>query len=78
MIIGQQSLSIFMINFFSYYYLIRFLSHFQCNNCLTYNVEPTNFTVVTPLNAMTQTSLRDFPTFKNEHKSTEKIIPGTF
>jgi hypothetical protein len=34
--------------------------------------------MVTPLNAMIQTSLRDFPTFKNEHKSTEKIIPGKF
>jgi hypothetical protein len=34
--------------------------------------------VVTPLTAMTQTSLRDFPTFKNEHKTTEKIIPGKF
>ncbi len=27
---------------------------------------------------MTQTSLRDFPTFKNEHKSTEKTIPGRY
>jgi hypothetical protein len=58
--------------------LIRFLPLFQCNDCLTYHVEPTNFTVVTPLTAMTQTSLRDFPTFKNEHKTTEKIIPGKF
>jgi len=64
--------------FSNYYYLIRFLSLFQCDDCLTYNVEPTNFTVVTPLNAMKQTSLRDFPTFKNDHRSTEKIIPGKF
>ncbi len=64
--------------FFSNYYLIRFLSHFQCDDCLTYNVESTNFTVVTPLNAMKQTSLRDFPTFKNDHRSMEKIIPGRF
>jgi hypothetical protein len=27
---------------------------------------------------MTQTSLRDFPTFKNEHKTDEKVIPGRF
>ncbi len=67
-----------MVLFFYNSYLIRFLPLFQCNDCLTYNVEPTNFTVVTPLSAMTETSLRDFPTFKNEHKSTEKIIPGRF
>ncbi|CAF1164188.1 unnamed protein product [Rotaria sordida] len=58
------------------YWSTKFLSLFQCHDCLTYNVEPTNFTIVTPLRAMTQTSLRDFPTFKNEHKSTEKIIPA--
>ncbi len=59
-------------------YSFRFLPLFQCTHCLTYNVEPTNFTIVTPLNAMIKTSLRDFPTFKNEHKSTEKIVPGRF
>jgi len=69
----------FILNFFLLnYYLIRFLPLFHCNDCLTYNVEPTNFTILTPLSAMTQTSLRDFPTFKNEHKSTEKTIPGRY
>ncbi|CAF3687704.1 unnamed protein product [Rotaria sp. Silwood1] len=56
------------------YWSTKFLSLFQCHDCLTYNVEPTNFTILTPLRAITQTSLRDFPTFKNEHKSAEKII----
>jgi hypothetical protein len=56
---------------------IRFSLLFQCPDCLTYNSEPTNFTIVTPLIAMTKTSLRDFSTFKNEHKSTEKVIPGS-
>ena len=27
---------------------------------------------------MTHKSLRDFPTFKNDHQSTEKTIPGKF
>ncbi|CAF3454179.1 unnamed protein product, partial [Rotaria sp. Silwood2] len=57
------------------YWSTKFLSLFQCHNCLTHNVEPTNFTIVTPLRAMTQTSLRNFPTFKNDHKSTKNIIP---
>ncbi|CAF0735611.1 unnamed protein product [Adineta steineri] len=58
------------------YWSTKFLPLFQCDKCLTYNVEPTNFTIVTPLSTMIQTSLRDFPTFRNEHKSNEKIIPA--
>ena len=55
---------------------IRFLPHFQCATCLTYHAEPVNFTMATPLRAMTHTSLRDFPTFKNKRHSTEKSILG--
>ncbi|CAF5210768.1 unnamed protein product, partial [Rotaria magnacalcarata] len=58
------------------YWSKKFSLLFQCPDCLTYNSEPTNFTIVTPLIAMTKTSLRDFSTFQNEHKSTEKVIPA--
>ncbi|CAF3385367.1 unnamed protein product [Rotaria socialis] len=58
------------------YWSKKFSLLFQCPACLTYNSEPTNFTIVTPLIAMTKTSLRDFSTFQNEHKSTEKVIPA--
>ncbi|UJR31718.1 hypothetical protein I4U23_019198 [Adineta vaga] len=58
------------------YWSTKFLPLFQCNTCLTYNVEPTNFTIVTPFTAMTHRSLRDFPTFKNDHLSTDKTIPA--
>ncbi|CAF1164897.1 unnamed protein product [Adineta ricciae] len=58
------------------YWSTKFLPLFQCQACLSYYAEPTNFTIVTPLTAMTHKSLRDFPTFKNDHQSTEKPIPA--
>jgi len=56
--------------------LRRFHPHFQCETCLTYNSEPINYTMVTPLKAMLQTSLRDFPKFQNAHQFTDKTMPS--
>jgi hypothetical protein len=81
--IGQQSSiesirkSLFTYSFrFPISFSIRFHSLFQCSHCLTYHVEPINFTIVTPYKAMTHTSMRDFSVFKNEHRTRKKTMPG--
>ncbi|CAF1381638.1 unnamed protein product, partial [Didymodactylos carnosus] len=52
----------------------KFLKLFQCEQCLVYNVEPSNLTIVTPFKAMTSTTLKAFPIFKNTHSHSSKEI----
>lgn len=56
-------------------FIARFLEMFQCETCRNYHVEPINFTIVTPLSAMTKTTLRDFPVFKNDYNANDKGKP---